>query len=256
MSAIKKILLYSFLLILSVSCVTQKPSKPQVSEDDELEKLIEQRKKDAMDPNVVKYIALTFDDGPSATMTPRVLDRLEKYDVPATFFLVGMNIKESTRAVLERAVSLGCEFGNHSWDYNAMNTMSAEKIKENIDKTSKLIEEYTGQAPKFFRPPNLAKSDVMWETIELPFIEGYVANDWAGMGTDAEKRAELVLNNAKNGAIILMHDVQPEPHPTPEALDIIIPELKARGYVFLTVSDLFKQLGVDPNQRKAWQLVK
>jgi len=256
MSIFRKILIYSILMVLLFSCATEKPPKPQTSDEDEWEKLAEQRKKEAMDPNIVKYIAITFDDGPSVKMTPRVLDRLEKYDIPATFFLVGQNINESTRPVLERAVSLGCEFGNHSWDYNSMNTMSAEKIKEYIDKTSKLIEEYTGTAPEFFRPPNLAKSDTMWEIIDLPFAEGYLANDWAGMNTDAGKRAELILNNAKNGAILLMHDVQPEPHPTPEALDIIIPELKARGFVFLTLSDLFKQLGVDPNQKKAWQLVK
>ncbi len=256
MSVIRKILLFFITAILLVACATQKPAKPQGPEEDEMEKLAEQKKQDAMDPNIVKYIAITFDDGPSATMTPRVLDRLEEYGIPATFFLVGQNIKESTRAVLERAVSLGCEFGNHSWDYSSMNTMSAEKIKEYTDKTSKMIEEYTGKAPLFFRPPNLAKSDVMWETIDLPFAEGYLANDWAGMDTDAAKRAQLVLNNAKNGAIILMHDVQPEPHPTPEALDIIIPELKARGFVFLTLSQLFEQLGVDPHQKKAWQLVK
>lgn len=244
MSVLKKILLFLVFVILFFSCATEKPAKPGIP--------IEEA---AAEP-VIKYVALTFDDGPSTTMTPKVLDRLEKYGIVASFFVVGQNINENTRPVLERAVAMGSEINNHSWDYSSMNKMSRDKIRDYIDRTSKAIEKYAGVSPKFFRPPNLAKSDDMFLEIELPFAEGILANDWAGMNTSAEDRAELILRNAKNGAIILMHDVQPAPHPTPEALDIIIPELQARGFIFLTVSGLFKQLGVDPNQEKAWKIVK
>ncbi|MBN1649041.1 MAG: polysaccharide deacetylase family protein [Spirochaetales bacterium] len=211
-----------------------------------------------MDPNVEKFCALTFDDGPANGQTDEVLDQLEKYKVPATFFIVGQRINDSTRKVLERAASLGCEFGNHSWDYSGMNTMSADKVKDYISKTSALIEKYTGKKPAFFRPPNLATSDTMFQNIELVFAGGVVCMDWE-QTTTADQRAGYILNGAKDGAILLLHDVQPEPHPTPEALDIIIPELKARGYTFLTLSELFAKKGytdLTAVPKRLWQYVK
>jgi peptidoglycan-N-acetylglucosamine deacetylase len=212
-----------------------------------------------MDPEVEKFCALTFDDGPANAQTNEVLDKLEKYDVPATFFLVGQRINDSTKTTLERAVSLGCEFGNHSWDYNSMNNMSAEKIQDFVSKTSKLIEKYTGKKPSFFRPPNLATNDTMTENIDLVFASGVLGMDWAGTNTDAEKRANNVLSGMRDGAIILLHDVQPEPHPTPEALDILIPELKSRGYKFVTLTELFAIKGYEDLStapKRLWQYVK
>jgi peptidoglycan/xylan/chitin deacetylase (PgdA/CDA1 family) len=204
-----------------------------------------------------KLCALTFDDGPDSKLTPLVLDRLEKYDVVASFFVVGRLINENTKPVLERALKLGCEFNNHSWTYDGLDTMTAEQIRDSVEKTTAAIEEYTGTSPKFFRPPNLAVSDMMYETIDLPFAGGVVGYDWAACNTSAKERAQNVLDNIRDGAIILLHDVQPLPHPTPEALDILIPELKKRGYTFVTVSELFAQKEVTPkpNQKKLWVYV-
>ncbi|AEJ60943.1 polysaccharide deacetylase [Spirochaeta thermophila DSM 6578] len=197
----------------------------------------------------VKLVALTFDDGPDPVMTPRVLDKLEKYGVKATFFLIGQLVNDRTKPVLDRMVAMGCEFGNHSWEWESLNNKTAEEIRESVEKTSKVIEQYTGQRPRFFRPPNLAVSDTMYEVIDLPFASGILAFDWAGQNTTAEQRAKNVLDAVRDGAIILMHDVQPEPHPTPEALDIIIPELLSQGYEFVTLSELFERKAVDPRSK-------
>ncbi|WP_148223857.1 polysaccharide deacetylase family protein [Spirochaeta thermophila] len=197
----------------------------------------------------VKLVALTFDDGPDPVMTPRVLDKLETYGVKATFFVIGQLVNERTTPVLERIVRMGCEIGNHSWGWESMNTMPPEEIEESVDKTTKAIEKYAGTTPRFFRPPNLAVSDTMYEVIDLPFASGILAFDWAGQNTTAEQRAKHVLDAVRDGAIILMHDVQPEPHPTPEALDIIIPELLAQGYEFVTLSELFERKGIDPRSK-------
>lgn len=201
-------------------------------------------------PKPDKLCALTFDDGPDARLTPRVLDKLEKYNVVATFFLVGQRINDSVKPVLDRMVAMGCEFGNHSWDYNPMDKMDPEKIKEYIKRTNEAIEKYTGKTPRFFRPPNLAVSPVMFEVINMPFASGVLGFDWAGCDRTPENIANNVLKGIRDGAIILLHDVQPEPHPTPEALDILIPELKKRGYEFVTLSELFKRKGVDPTDPK------
>ncbi len=205
-----------------------------------------------------KYCALTFDDGPDAVKTPLVLEKLEKYGVPATFFYIGQSVGESTKPVIDRALKDGCEIGNHSWGWQSLNMMSQERIRDSVAKTSEIIEKYTGQPPKFFRPPNLAMGPNMVKAIDMPFVSGILGYDWAGCNTTAQDRANNVLKEMSDGAIILLHDVQPDPHPTPEALDILIPELQRQGYVFLTLSQLFEKRGVTPlpHDGKLWVFVK
>ncbi len=202
-------------------------------------------------PKADKLCALTFDDGPSEDMTPLVLDKLEKHGVVATFFMVGQNINDDTKPVIDRIVKMNCEIGNHSWGWGSMNQMDEDEIAESVKKTSAAIKKYSGKEPAFFRPPNLATDDVMYDTIKLPFAEGVLGMDWAGCDTDAAARANNVLAGMRDGAIILLHDVQPEPHPTPEALDILIPELKKQGYEFVTLSELFRRKGIDPKAKNA-----
>ncbi|MBN1699006.1 MAG: polysaccharide deacetylase family protein [Spirochaetales bacterium] len=240
----KKIIIFLFPVVALVfsSCVSQK------------ETVVKETKTGA---EGTKLCALTFDDGPDVNKTPLVLDKLEKYGVVASFFVVGQRINDSTKPVLQRAVAMGCEINNHSWAYDSLNSKTPEQIKESIDKTTAAIEKYTGTSPHFFRPPNLAVSKTMYDTIDLPFASGVLGYDWAGQNTSAEDRAQKVLSGMRDGAIILLHDVQPNPHPTPEALDILIPELKKQGYEFVTLSELFKRKGVTPaaHDGKMWVFV-
>jgi peptidoglycan-N-acetylglucosamine deacetylase len=208
----------------------------------------------SMDPAVPKLCALTFDDGPNVVKTGLVLDKLQKYGVVATFFVIGQNINDSTAPVMKRALSLGCELGNHSWGYSSLNTATEDVIKDSISRTTAAIEKYAGVKPAFFRPPNLAFNQNLYNASGLPNVGGVVAYDW-DQTTTAESRAKSVLQGMRDGAIILMHDVQPDPHPTPEALDILIPELKARGYEFVTLTELFKRKGVDPYAGRLWVYV-
>jgi len=193
-----------------------------------------------------KLCALTFDDGPDNVLTPLVLDKLQKHNVKATFFMIGQKINDSTKATVQKVVNMGCEIGNHSWAYDGMTGMSADAIKKSVNDTSSAIQTYAGQTPKFFRPPNLSVNSTMYSAIDLPFVSGITANDWS-TSTTAQQRADAIINSIRDGAIILLHDVQPTPHPTPEALDIIIPDLKSKGYEFVTLSELFRRKGVTPS---------
>lgn len=213
-------------------------------------------------PTPDKLIALTFDDGPDATATGAVLDKLEAHQVPATFFLIGQKLNAAAAPVLERALALGCEFANHSFGYDSLTGRSEEEIRESVEDTNAAIEQYTQTSATFFRPPNLATDATMYEVIDLPFVGGIVAGDFpAQYGGDptVEAITQKVLSGAQDGAIVLMHDVQPElnPHPTPEALDTIIVELKQRGFEFVTLTELFSRSGVDPNTKQddIWQSV-
>lgn len=203
-----------------------------------------------------KIVALTFDDGPDNALTALVLDKLDKYEVPATFFMVGSKINDSTKDTVKRVVDSGHEIGNHSWSYSDMANMTKEEILTSVNNTTAEIEKYSGKKPLFFRPPNLSTSPVMFEAIDLTFASGIVGYDWDQTKT-AEDRAKSVLDSVKDGSIILLHDVQPLPHPTPEALDIIIPKLLEDGYKFVTLSELFRTKGVElsPTDNKMYVTV-
>lgn len=98
-----------------------------------------------------KLVALTFDDGPDTILTTKVLDVLEEYDVVATFFVVGQRLNESTKAILERMVSMGCEVENHSWNYEPLDRKDPETIREYIERTNELILKYTGKKTSVFQ---------------------------------------------------------------------------------------------------------
>jgi len=210
--------------------------------------------KEPIDYSTAKLIALTFDDGPNLTTTPKVLDKLEKYGVVASFFLIGSKISDATKPVMERQLKDGCEINNHSWSHSYMTGMTADKIKKEIEDTNKKINDMVGITPKFFRPPYIAVNATMYSAIDLPFINGINGTDWDA-SVSAKKRADSILNQAKDGNIILMHDFDGNNN-TVEALDTIIPELQKKGFVFVTVSQLFEYKGVDPNKENMiWSLV-
>ncbi len=198
----------------------------------------------------VKYIALTFDDGPNTTTTNEVLDMLEKHEIVASFFLIGNNINDDSAKSVKRAYDMGCEINNHSRTHSDMTTLTAEEIQAEYEYVDDKVFEITGEHTKFFRPPYISVHQIMFDNIDVPFIAGIGANDWDDRIT-AEKRAKTILKQAKDGDIILLHDAEGNSM-TVEALDTIIPELKAQGYKFVTVSELFKAKGIDPDMEKVY----
>lgn len=166
-----------------------------------------------------KVIALTFDDGPNTDTTPLVLDKLDEHGIVASFFVIGNNITDE----------------------------SAEEIKAEIDFTSDKVEEAVGERPQFFRPPYIAVNQTMFDVIDMPFICGYGAEDYNN-AIGVEERVEKVLAQARDGGIILLHDMNGNVQ-TVAALDKIIPALKEQGYEFVTITELFhaKGVAIDPD---------
>ena len=201
----------------------------------------------------VKYLALSFDDGPNLTTESKMLDILAKHDVPATFFVIGDNINGESAANMKRALEQGCEIGNHSLTHPMMSMMDEEQVKAEIEATSAMIEEITGERPKFFRPPYINVKPEMYDWIDLTFICGKGCEDWdASVGKEA--RYEGILANAEPGAIYLLHDFEGN-EATVEALDEAIPVLKGQGYVFVTVSQLFENLKYIPDGHTMYTVV-
>ena len=193
-------------------------------------------------------IALTFDDGPNTIITPQVLDLLEEYGIVASFFLIAQNITAESAEVVRRAKAMGCDIENHTVTHPFMDRMSVEEIRKEVDGCTEKIVEITGEAPKFFRPPFIAVSKAMYDQIDMTFICGAGCEDWVPTIT-AEQRAGRVLADAEDGQIVLLHDMQWNQN-TVEALKTIIPELKKRGYEFVTVTQLFERKNVIP--KRGW----
>ncbi|MBO4780962.1 MAG: polysaccharide deacetylase family protein, partial [Lachnospiraceae bacterium] len=201
-----------------------------------------------------KMIALTFDDGPSASTTGQILDILDRYGVKATFFLIGQNINEGTRAVMQRQNSAGHELANHSYTHSDMTRMSWGSIQDEINRTNNLIKQYTGQTPKFFRPPYISINNTMYQAIDLAFVQGAMLNDWDN-GTSVQQRVNNALNAARDGQIIMLHDFEGN-NQTVQALPQIIEGLQNQGYQLVTLSELFQYKGKNANQEyKIWSNV-
>lgn len=188
-------------------------------------------------------IAITFDDGPNATTTMEVLDILEKYQVRASFFLIGTNINDESAKSVKRAFDLGCDIENHSKTHSYMDKMTADEIKDEVAYVNDKIKEITGTTPKFFRPPYIAVNSTMYDNIDMTFISGLGCNDWDDKVT-AEYRAKYLEKKAADGVIFLLHDAEGNSK-TVEALDKAIPILLEKGFQFATISELFKLKGVE-----------
>lgn len=206
----------------------------------------------------MKYLCLSFDDGPNNipgdnTMSD-MLDILEKYKVPASFFLIGNKITEENKKVILRAVALGCDIQNHSWTHSFMGQMTADQIRQEFKKCDDAITAITGLRPSFFRPPYISLSQTVYDNIKLPFICGCGCNDWEP-DKDADYRYEHMKQAAQNGTIFLLHVMEGN-KATLEACNRIIPELKEQGYEFVNLPDLFEKCGVDPHKDHAlWSVV-
>ena len=186
-------------------------------------------------------VALTFDDGPSSVNTPRVLAALEAAGGRATFFMVGNRVAANA-SVVQRMVSDGCELGNHTWNHETLSKISQSEIISVVSRTNQTIQDACGAAPTVMRPPggaiNQNAQDAL-ASIGLPAVLWNIDTlDWKTRNT--QSTVDAVLSQVKDGDIILMHDIH---EPTAAAVEILVPELTARGFQLVTVSQLASARG-------------
>lgn len=193
--------------------------------------------------HLLKFVALTFDDGPHPVYTPQVLDILEQYKVKATFFLIGRRVERYPQ-IARQIVVKGHEIGNHTYSHpKDLPKEDLNAIRQEIEMGAIAIEKATGVHPKLFRPP---KGFLNYRVLTTAQLEGYTLVFWTVNADheDAptpEAMAERVLKLVHPGAIILMHDGCTESRwKDVKALPLIIEGLREQGYDFVTVSELFK----------------
>lgn len=196
-------------------------------------------------PTKEKVIALTFDDGPDKNETPQLLDLLKQYGVHATFFVIGKRAA-AYPDIVKREVSEGHEVANHTYNHPYFNRkLTMRTFSSELSRAHDEIFKATGLETHYFRPPGGYYNEKM---VELAKKQGYLiimwswdqdTQDWRRPGV--KKIVNKVLNNAKGGEIVLFHDHVMGGSQTIDALKQILPELKQRGFTFLTVSELINR---------------
>lgn len=196
-----------------------------------------------------KYVALTFDDGPSGRFTRTLLDGLEQRGVKATFLLCGYRIKDYPKEA-QRISDEGHEIGLHGYSHNCMAKMCQEELEREIADTLALLPE--GCRPVFLRPPGGKYSDVVIDAAkqaDLGILSWSVdPKDWASH--DATAIRQTVVNMIQDGDVVLLHDMSDS---SVEAALEIIDELKAQGFTFVTVSQLAKLKNVTIQPGKVYE---
>ena len=180
-----------------------------------------------------KRVALTFDDGPHATYTKVLLGGLKERNVRATFFLVGENIK-GNEDIVNMMKEDGHLIGNHTYSHVILNEVSWDAALLEINKTNEIIKEVVGVLPAYIRPPYGGWSeDMLYEVNLTPVFWNVDPMDWNC--SDVGKIVKSVVDNVKDGDIILMHDIFDSS--VAAALEIV-DELQKQGFMFVTVEEI------------------
>lgn len=234
-SAIKvEIPIYQFIKYLNKDVV----ERIDVEKEPEIFPMGVYPEREPLNPNG-KYVALTFDDGPSPEVTPRILNILSEHNASATFFMLGGQVAYYPDLV-KKVQEAGHEIGNHSMNHPDLSRLNDTDIKNEIQKTNDTIAKIVGYELRLFRPPYGAMNDnvkkitkelnssiILWTVDSL---------DWKSL--NAKKVNEEIMSHVHPNGIVLMHDIHPS---TADALPQLLDSLEDQGYEMVTVSQILEQ---------------
>ena len=183
------------------------------------------------------YVAMTFDDGPHPSHTPRLLDMLRERNIKATFYVIGNNAKRYP-AIMQRMIREGHEVGNHTMSHAYLTKLSDAGIRRELKTAHDAIYSITGVHPRTIRPPygavNTRIKNLMYNEFKYPSIMWSVdPQDWKKPGVSVV--TSRLVNGARNGGILLAHDIH---SPTIQAMPGTLDGLLRKGFRFVTISQL------------------
>ena len=182
-----------------------------------------------------KLIAFSFDDGPSRKNTEKILKALDKNNARATFFMLGQNAKYYPDLV-KKVEESGNEIAGHSWNHPLLTKLGKKGVKKQMSQMNEAIASVTGSDVGLLRPPYGSINRTVKNTVKDPLILWSIDTlDWKTL--NADKTAAAILKQAKDGDIILMHDIHA---PTAEAVKKVLPKLEKKGFQVCTVSELLE----------------
>lgn len=188
-----------------------------------------------------KYVALTFDDGPKAGTTDRLLDGLKERGATATFFLIGEQIEDNA-ALVARMAEEGHQIGNHTWSHKRLEGAPPDEAAHEVERTEAALEALLGGGEYWLRPPYGGVNAGSEASFGVPMVKWSVdPRDWENR--DAGKVTRAILENTEPNSIILLHDIYPT---SVEAALRVVDCLQEEGYWFVTVEELLRLNGVNP----------
>ncbi|MDO5417052.1 MAG: polysaccharide deacetylase family protein, partial [Lachnospiraceae bacterium] len=190
-------------------------------------------------------IALTFDDGPNASVGNRIMNVMNQYGGRCTFFLVGSRVP-TYAAEVQRMAAEGFEIANHTQDHKYLNKLDGASIRAQVEACNNTIQAVAGIRPTIMRLPGGNKNSTVMANVNMPIILWNVDTlDWKTR--NAQSNINAVLGKVKDGDIILMHELYGA---TADAVEVLVPALTEQGFQLVTVSELayYKGVSMNPGQ--------
>lgn len=187
-----------------------------------------------------KYVSFVFDDGPNELIYDMV-DKISAYGFKASFAIMGRKINDKTEKQLQYAIDNGFELVSHGWEHVKLSELnSREEMVDEIYRPIEEVKRRLGYEIKYARLPFIAYNDLVMKTmteLNLPLLGQGIdsGNDWSHE-TTSDRVANAILNSVSDGAVACLHVLEN----TSKALDIVLPELKKKGYILVTAEELFK----------------
>lgn len=190
--------------------------------------------------NGIKYIAFTFDDGPSKS-TGKLLSALAKNNDKVTFFVLGQEVNEDSGGTVARAANEGHEIGNHTYNHPNLTKLSSARIKKELELTDNAVIRQTGEKPTLMRPPGGNYNSTVLQAAGRPVILwNKDPADWRNRSRSYVR--QQVLSQAKDGDIMILHDIYST---TVDGFIDALPELHSRGFKLVTVSEMMRIKGIN-----------
>ena len=187
------------------------------------------------EPTNKKYVALTYDDGPTPGVTTKILEILRLNDSNATFFVLGQRAERFPDIVLEAYLD-GNEIGNHGYDHTSFRNLSHNQIMQQIHDTDKIIFDIIGVQPTFIRPPYGATSSQMATKIDRPIAMWNIdSRDWQIIPDSVI--IDNIMSNLSDGSIILLHDLHSR---SARISKYVIPIIIEEDYTIVSLEQLFE----------------
>ena len=186
----------------------------------------------AAEPCAAGSVRLTFDDGPAPTATSAVLDTLAAWGAEATFFVTG-SMAAAHPDLVRRARAEGHRIGNHSWSHPDLTTLSQAQVQSQLQRTSDVVRQVTGDSPTEWRPPYGARNDLVEAAardVGLSSMVLWTVDPRDGADPPPPTVRDRVLELVRPGSVVLLHDGTGQN--TPEALPMILDGLTREGYCF------------------------
>lgn len=198
-----------------------------------------------------KLIAFTFDDGPSYIGTNKLLDNLDKYNARVTFFVLGSRINDYKNTLL-RAYKMGNTIGSHTYSHSNLLKLDNYSVMDEIKKTNEAIKNITGSETMYLRPPyENINSDIRNISNMYTILWNLDTEDWKYK--DKDRIADYIINNAHDGAIVLLHDLY---ETSVDGALLAMERLEKEGYAFVTIDEMIKIKNIQLDINKNYYQIK